>query len=150
MLAIAAALSWAASAVVVKLLDRRHTVDVLSLTAWQSLLGTIPLVVFWTATGSNMPTWSATFIEALAFNVVFGCALAPFLWLYSLRVLPADFAGFGTLAVPVIGVLAAWLQLGEHPSPAEAVGMTLIVAALAMLTASQLMVSELDPGRVLR
>ncbi|NLT92915.1 MAG: DMT family transporter, partial [Actinobacteria bacterium] len=33
--------SWAASALVVKLLQRRHTVDVLSLTAWQMLLGSV-------------------------------------------------------------------------------------------------------------
>jgi len=41
--------------------------------------------------------------------------------------------GLGTLAKPVIGVLAAWLQLGERPAPLEATGMGLIGTALAML-----------------
>ena len=38
-------LSWAASAVVVKLMQRKYTVDVLSLTTWQMLFGSIPLVI---------------------------------------------------------------------------------------------------------
>lgn len=39
------------------------------------------------------------------------------------------------MAIPVVGVLAAWIQLGERPGALEAVGMGLIVAALAILTA---------------
>jgi len=35
----------------------------------------------------------------------------------------------------VIGVLAAWLQQGETPTGVEAVGMALIVAALAIMAA---------------
>jgi drug/metabolite transporter (DMT)-like permease len=39
----------------------------------------------------------------------------------------------GTLAVPLIGLAAAWLRLGERPSPAEAAGMALILTGLAIL-----------------
>jgi hypothetical protein len=42
----------------------------------------------------------------------------------------------GTLAVPVVGVAAAWLQLGEMPVVVEAAGMVLIIAALALLAAA--------------
>jgi drug/metabolite transporter (DMT)-like permease len=41
----------------------------------------------------------------------------------------------GTLAVPVIGVLAAWVQLHETPSLMEGAGMALIIAGLAALAA---------------
>jgi drug/metabolite transporter (DMT)-like permease len=41
----------------------------------------------------------------------------------------------GTLAVPVVGVAASWLQLGERPTAVEAAGMTLIITALAVLAA---------------
>jgi drug/metabolite transporter (DMT)-like permease len=34
----------------------------------------------------------------------------------------------------VIGVAAAWVQLGERPSPGEAAGMALILGALAIVT----------------
>jgi drug/metabolite transporter (DMT)-like permease len=146
-LAVAGGFLWAASAVVVKILDRRHhKVDLLSLTAWQSLLGALPLVVIALATWSGPPVWTTTLVVTLAYNVVLGNALAWFLWLYVLRVLSAGAAGLGTLAIPVVGVLAAWLQLGEQPSSAEGLGMVLIVAALAMLAATQLVPSGRVPG----
>jgi drug/metabolite transporter (DMT)-like permease len=132
LLAVGAGVCWAASAVVAKLLQRRQSVDLLSLTAWQMLLGSVPLVVIALATWSGPTVWSPTFIWALAYNVVLANALAWFLWLYALRVLSAGRAGIGTLAIPVIGVAAAALQLGERVSPLEAAGMALIVGALAV------------------
>ena len=33
----------------------------------------------------------------------------------------------------MVGVLAAWIQLGEVPTPVEGIGMILIIAALALL-----------------
>ena len=55
--------------------------------------------------------------------------------MFSLRRLSAGAAGIGTLATPVIGVAAAWIQLGERPAAGEAAGMVLIIAALALVTA---------------
>jgi drug/metabolite transporter (DMT)-like permease len=43
----------------------------------------------------------------------------------------------GTLINPVVGIVAAWLQLGEVPSTTEAIGMGLIVASLAALSLQQ-------------
>ncbi len=37
--------------------------------------------------------------------------------------------------MPVIGVTAAWIQLGEQPNAIEGAGMMLIIAALAVLAA---------------
>jgi drug/metabolite transporter (DMT)-like permease len=45
----------------------------------------------------------------------------------------AGMARLGTLASPIIGVLAAWLRLEEYSTPVEATGMSLIGLALAML-----------------
>ena len=60
--------SWAASALVVKLLQRRHTVDVLSLTAWQMLLGSIPLVLAAALVYDGGPQWTLTFWWGLAYT----------------------------------------------------------------------------------
>ena len=54
--AIAAGFAWAAGAVVAKIIHKRHRVDVLSLTAWQMLLGAVPLVVVAFATGCDLRT----------------------------------------------------------------------------------------------
>jgi drug/metabolite transporter (DMT)-like permease len=39
--------------------------------------------------------------------------------------------------VPIVGVIAAWIQLGERPSLAEGGGMLLILSGLALLTGTQ-------------
>ena len=128
-------LSWAASALVVKLLQRKHTVDVLSLTTWQMVFGSIPLIILAVLTYSGGPDWTAGFVWGLAYTVVLANAVAWFLWLYALHALPAGAAGLGTLSIPVVGVIAAWIQLGEVPTLVEGVGMILIISALAVLAA---------------
>ena len=56
-------------------------------------------------------------------------------WFWILQRLDAGIASLGTLAVPVVGVLAGVAILGERPTPAEWAGMALVVAAL-LITAS--------------
>lgn len=135
--AVAAGVCWAGSAVAVKILHQRHCVDVLALTAWQMLLGTPLLVVIAAFTWTGTTQWGAPLAAIMTFNVVLANGVAWVLWTFVLRTLAAGAAGIGTLAVPVVGVAAAWLHLGERPSPAEAAGMALIVAALGLLAATE-------------
>ncbi len=138
-LAVAGGFCWAASAVVVKRMQVRHEVDILSLTTWQMLVGSLPLVLIAAVTWQGSPEWTWQFALALLYNVTLGNALAWFLWLFALRRLPAGAAGIATLATPVIGVTTAWIQLGERPSAGEAAGMALIIAALVIVTARGLL-----------
>ena len=136
LLAVAGGFCWACSAVVVKRFQAAHAdVDILSLTTWQMLFGSLPLVLIAALTWQGGPEWTAAFAAALAYNVILGNALAWLLWLFGLRRLSAGAAGIATLATPVIGVAAAWVQLGERPSAGEAAGMALILGALAVVTA---------------
>jgi drug/metabolite transporter (DMT)-like permease len=130
-------LAWAASALVVKLLQRRRAVDVVSLTAWQMAIGSIPLVAIAVLARGGVQ-WTPSFVAALTYTVLLASMLAWTLWFIALRSLAAGLAGLGTLAVPVVGALAAWLQLGERPSAVEAAGMGLILAGLAVLAAAGL------------
>ena len=134
-LAIAAGLSWAASAVWAKRLRARHDVDLLGLTAWQLLWGAIPLIVIMLAVPERI-VWTPTFVAAMAFLAIVGTSFAWFLWLFILSRLPAGVAGLASLATPVVGVTAAALQLHEIPSRTELIGMSLIVAALGLNAAS--------------
>ncbi len=138
LLAVGGALCWAASAVVAKVLRKRHTVDLLSLTAWQMLLGSLPLILVSALTWTGPPVWSGSFIVTLIYNIVLGNALAWILWLYILNSLAAGTAGLGTLLTPVIGVAAAWIQLGERPGWSEGVGMAAIVGALLLVTVREI------------
>jgi drug/metabolite transporter (DMT)-like permease len=133
-LAVAGSLTWAISAVLMKTMQRRHQVDLLSFTAWQMLFGSLPLIVIAAFTWSQAPVWSGSFIWTLSFVVLLGNALGWFLWVFVLHSFTAGSAGISTLAIPVVGVVTAWIQLGERPSAIEAVGMMSILAALAIIT----------------
>lgn len=133
LLALAGAVSWAASSIVAKILRRRHQVDNLSLTTWQMLFGSIPLTVLALLVRGEWPDWSGSFVWSLAFTLVVTTCLGSFLWLYLLRELPAGIAGLGTMGTPVVGVLSSWAQLGETPTALMVVGMVLILAGMGIL-----------------
>ena len=132
-LACAAGLAWAGASLLIKLLQRRTHVDPLSLTTWQMAFGAVPLVAIAALTQSGWPQWTGAFVACLTYVVLLSSGLCWVLWTFALRSLPAGAAGMGTLAVPVVGVTASWIQLGEQPGAAEAAGMALIIAALAVL-----------------
>ena len=134
LLAIGAGFAWAASTLVVRRIRQRGPSDVINLTAWQMLYGTVPLVAIALLTPSRSIEWTGGFIAALIYNVIPATAIAWVLWLYVLQVLPTGVAGISTLAAPVIGIGAAAIQLGERVSALEGVGMGAIIAALLVLT----------------
>jgi drug/metabolite transporter (DMT)-like permease len=149
LLGVAAGVCSAASAVAAKLLFRRdQRVDLLSLNAWQMLFGALPLlaIAFATSSPAEMFSTSPWYIISLLYNVIFVCGISLLLWFYTLRNLSAGTAGMGRLIAPVIGLVAAWIQLGEHPDRYEAAGSILIIAGLCALAAQQLL-AERRTGR---
>jgi drug/metabolite transporter (DMT)-like permease len=133
LLAVAAGLAWAASAIVVKRLRRDTEVDLLSLTAWQLALGALVLVVIALMVPAPPLAYGGYLVFAVAYTAIIGTGIAWLLWMYVLDNLPAGIAGLASLAVPALGVLAAWVELGERPRQAEWSGMMMIAAALALL-----------------
>ncbi|MCC7326865.1 MAG: EamA family transporter [Burkholderiales bacterium] len=133
LLAIGSGLAWAASAIVAKKLRNTVQVDLLSLTAWQMLLGAIILAVVALVVPEKPMVVGMPLILIVVYVAIAGTGLAWLMWLYVLDALPAGVAGMGSLAVPAIGVLLAWILLGEMPRTTELLGMLLIGAALAIL-----------------
>jgi drug/metabolite transporter (DMT)-like permease len=139
LLAVAAGLVWALSSIVVKIMRKKHDIDLLNLIAWQGLFGSIPLIIVAVFTTTRPIEWTGSFIAVLAFNVIPANALTWVLWLYILHSMSTGTAGLSSLAIPLVGVISAWIQLGEQPGALEGVGMGLIVVALAILTTRELM-----------
>jgi drug/metabolite transporter (DMT)-like permease len=135
-LALSAGALWGVSVIIVKRIPVDSRAELLSLTAWQMLFGFVPLVAVALLVPERPIEWSASFIVALIYNAVGGMAVATLLWLYILQRLPATVSGLSSLIVPVVGIVAAWLQLGERPGPAESIGMALILIGLGMLLLS--------------
>jgi drug/metabolite transporter (DMT)-like permease len=132
-IAILAGVCWAVGVVLTKRLQMHAKPDVLSLTTWQMLFGGIVVGIAALCVPSHVTHWTWIYASALAYNIVFASALAYLLWIFVLNHLPARDASLGTLANPVVGIVAAWVQLGEVPSRNEAVGMALVIVALAIL-----------------
>ncbi|WP_047551498.1 DMT family transporter [Methylotenera sp. G11] len=134
-LAVLSGVFWALSVILAKKLHQRSPdLDLLTLTAWQMLFGSIPLAVVALLVPSQPIQWTPYFIGAVIFNSVFCNALAWLLWLYALQRLSAGVASMSSMLAPVIGVLAAWVQLDEVPSTTELIGMTLIAASLLIIS----------------
>lgn len=131
--AVLAGAAWAAGTVVNKVMNRRRQHDLLSLTAWQMLLGSLPLVAAALIVPERPIAWTPYFLGGLIFSSLLSQALALFLWFFILTKLPAGTASLGTLITPVFGIAAASLELGERPSLPEAAGMVLIAAGLLLL-----------------
>lgn len=132
--ALAAAFSWAASNVVAKRMHLNGS-ELLNVSAWQMVYGGIGLTLLAFVIDDSPVRFTLSFSLALAYNVVLATALAWLLWLYALNRLSAGASGLASLGTPVFALAAAWLELGELPTPGEAAGMALIVLALAWLSA---------------
>lgn len=130
LLALVSGLAWAMSVVIAKKTFADGNVTPLRLTAWQMGFGAIGLCLIALCVPERAIDWSAPFLWGLAYNAVLASGLAWVLWALIVQRLPATLAGIISLAVPLCGVLLAWLLLGERPDLAEAAGMVLIAAAL--------------------
>jgi drug/metabolite transporter (DMT)-like permease len=134
-LAIVSGVSWALSAIISKKLHRRSPqLDLLNLTAWPMLLGSVPMIAIAFIVPAVPIQWTGYFIGAVLFNVFLSGALAWLLWLYALQILPAGMASMASMLAPVIGVLAAWVQLNEVPNQMELIGMVLIAISLVIIS----------------
>ncbi len=133
LLAILSGLMWAGGSILIKVMGKKTDFDLLSVTAWQLFFGAIPLVIVATLIPSPPVRWTSYLLGALVYNIVFASAIGILLWFYALQKLPTGSATMGTLATPVIGAIAAAVQLGERPSPGEAAGMILIICGIVLL-----------------
>ncbi|GGE13393.1 EamA-like transporter family protein [Gemmobacter megaterium] len=129
-LALLAGFVWALAAVILRRAPRAPGQTLLSLTAWQLLLGAAVLCVAAMLRPSAPPRPEPYLAWALFYGSVLATGMAWALWLYILDHLTAAGAGFSTLLVPVVGLLASWVQLGERPDQFATFGIGLILAGL--------------------
>lgn len=135
LLAVMSGVFWAMSVIIAKKLHQRAPdLDLLTLTAWQMLLGSVPLVIAAILVPAPPIQWTSYFIGAVFFNAVLCNALAWLLWLYAIQRLSAGAASMTSMLIPLIGVLAAWWQLHEVPNVQELLGMLCIGLSLLIIS----------------
>ena len=133
LLGVSAGAVWAISVIMVKRMQEREPMDLISMTAWQMTFGSIPLFFIAHQVDENPITWSLRFIIVLAIIAVVITGFGWLLWVYALDKLEAGTASLITLASPVIAIFTSAIHLGESPTNLEAAGMLLITMALIFL-----------------
>jgi drug/metabolite transporter (DMT)-like permease len=127
---IVAAISWAIGTITVKYY--RFSMPVAALTAWQLLLGGIPVVIGGIVfdhdfdpglVGAN--AWLAT-----AYAVIVATLFCQWAWFKLIHSFPAVAISIGSLAIPVVGVIASAIGLGETVGVDVVAALALVVLAL--------------------
>lgn len=142
-----AGVSMAVGTVLTRRLLRRASCDPLALTAWQMVAGGISLALVAVVVPGRATNWTPTFGLILAYEVIPATAMAWLFWIALLGRVDASLASLSLLATPVIGLLSSTLLLGERPSRLEAVGLGLILVALALVGPLAMRQARARPGR---
>jgi drug/metabolite transporter (DMT)-like permease len=133
-LGVMAALCWAIGTILIKRLRSRHQVDLLALTAWQMILGSVPLVLLAWVVPERGTNWTVTYMGILAFMSIASTAMCWWLWIYILDRVPAWEASLSVLGTPVVAILSSRLMLDEKFKASEVTGILLIGGGLALLS----------------
>lgn len=133
-LALASSLALAVGTIIVKRLG--PTAPLLTLTAWQLLLGGAALLALSAATEAGTPIhWTPRFLAILLYLALAGTTFVTLTWY---RLLAHHHAGMLSLLfflVPAFGLALASILLGEPVTIPQALGATLVVASAAATAA---------------
>ncbi|MEY2632487.1 MAG: hypothetical protein RIR00_1141, partial [Pseudomonadota bacterium] len=133
LLGVLAALCWAIGTILIKRLRRQQPVDLLTLTAWQMVLGCVPLVGLALLVPEAPTRWEPAYFGILSFMSVISTGLCWWLWIYVLDRVPAWEASLSVLGTPVVAIISSRLSFGEAFKPTELGGMLLIGSGLVLL-----------------
>jgi drug/metabolite transporter (DMT)-like permease len=138
LLMLAAAVAWAIGTVLTK--ATRWTMPTAVLTGWQVVLGGVPIALgaaLRAAVGDGFPAQlgaaSTAAILGTAYATFVGVIFCHWAWFRIVAILPAAVAAIGTLGIPIVGLFASAVVLGERVGPAEMLALLLVVAGLAIL-----------------
>jgi len=132
LLILVAAILWACGTVLLRKWKPPFAQNALS--GWMMLLGWVPLFIlapfFDPHPVSYLTTLSAKAWFAIAYNIVLAGTLAHWAWFTLARTLPVAVSSLSSLPVPVVGVFAGMLFLGERPGVTEFTALALVLASL--------------------
>ncbi len=112
-LGLMAALCWATGTILIKRLRSTPPVDLLTLTAWQMVLGAVPLVLIALVVPEPPTQWTLSYVGLLGFMSVASMAMCWWLWIYILDRVPAWEASLSVLGTPVVAILSSRLTFGR-------------------------------------
>ncbi len=130
LLAVAAALLWAAYMLAVQRLRRRFTTA--TIMTWTAVVSAALLLAAALAAGESLVPRTLAGWGAILGLAIISHAGGQSLVAYALALLPASFSSVGLLIQPVYATLAAWITLGETPGPLQAIGGAIILGGIVV------------------
>jgi drug/metabolite transporter (DMT)-like permease len=132
LLILGAAVSWAFGTVLLRKWKLPMPQNVLS--GWLMLLGWIPIALLAPLFAPGpLHAPSATAWFAILYNIFLSGTLAHWAWFTLVRTLPVAVSSMSSLPVPIVGVFAGMLVLGERPGPPEWTALALVLAAMLLV-----------------
>jgi drug/metabolite transporter (DMT)-like permease len=132
LLILGAAVTWALGTVLLRMW--KLPVPQNTLSGWMMLLGWLPLAVLapFFATGPlQAPSAGAVF--AILYNIFLAGTIAHWAWFTLARTLPVVVSSMSSLPVPIVGVFAGMIVLGERPGWTEWAALGFVVAAMCLV-----------------
>ena len=128
-----AALSWAGGSVILKYVP--WTLPAVSLTGWQLLIGSVPVLLgtLLLEPVTALFHLSGKALWAVAYITVLGIVGGYLAWLRIVQMFPVSIASVGTLVIPIIGVFSSAIFLGEPIGIREIAALFLVVAGVAVV-----------------
>lgn len=130
-LGLASGIGWAVGTLILK--RGNVQVPVLVLTAWQLLLGGIPIAIAALLLGDHhwfMPSWQT--ILVLGWITLVPMCVGNVCWFAIVGLLPANVAGLSSVLVPVVAMVSGAIVHGEPLGPLQLVSMALCVTGLVL------------------
>ena len=134
-MALGGALGFAVGTVLAKKLPL--SLPPLSAAAWQIGIGCLPVaIVGWLVESADIAKLSSLGWVLLFYSTVIQFCVAYVAWFAALARLPASVAAIGTMAVPVIGVAASAVALGEPLGLGQIAALVFTLAGVVLATRS--------------
>jgi O-acetylserine/cysteine efflux transporter len=137
MLTLAAAASWGVANIATRV---ARPPNGLRLVVWSNLVPPVPLAVLslvfegYDEDRRALAHLDLAGVAALAYIVVFASLVGYGIWNTLLHRYPASTVAPFSLLVPVVGISAAWLWLGEVPGVAELIGAVAVLVGVLVLS----------------
>ena len=137
-LTLAAALSWASSNIVTRVIGARGPINQLGLVVWGSLVPPIPFLLMsaWlegpAAMGAALQAFNWEALAALAYLAGVATLFGYSVWTRLLTLYPANQVAPFSLLVPVVGLTTGWVVYGEALQPVHFAGAALLMLGLGL------------------
>jgi drug/metabolite transporter (DMT)-like permease len=128
-----AAAFWAFGTVALK--RYRFTVPTATLAGWQMLVGGIPVFIGWALIDIDFDPRPVSHIAwiSVAYSAIVPMIFCHWAWFRIVAIYPAAVAAIGTLAIPVVSVIASALLKHEAIGVSEILSLALVLTSLALV-----------------